>query len=156
MCLSWHPFRDVDTLTPFLDMYDPSVRQLPRSVVARSVNLQQQVRHLGLALPGRGGVGGFINKALTPPGVTALDNALTLLTRIGAFRTDESLTPLVSLAVAMLAAVFPPVFFCLSCRLWGKAADFGCGVLVRKLVSWDLKFYRVCGWFFFLRISPIL
>lgn len=54
------------------------------------------MRHLGLALPGRGGVAAFINKALTPPGVVALDNALTLLTRIGAFRSNESLTPLVS------------------------------------------------------------
>lgn len=55
----------------------------------------RQVRHLGLALPGQGGVAAFINKALTPPGAAALDNALTLLARIGAFRTNESLTPLV-------------------------------------------------------------
>lgn len=59
-----------------------------------------KVRHLGLALPGQGGVAAFINKALTPPGVVALDNALTLLTRIGAFRTNESLTPLVSMLLS--------------------------------------------------------
>lgn len=41
----------------------------------------------------------FINKALTPPGEAALGNALTLLTRIGAFRSNESLTPLVSVPV---------------------------------------------------------
>ena len=58
-----------------------------------------QVRHLGLALPGQGGVAAFINKALTPPGEAALENALTLLTRIGAFRSNESLTPLVSVLV---------------------------------------------------------
>lgn len=58
--------------------------------------MTKQVRHLGLAVSGRGGVASFINKALTPPADTALDNALTLLTRIGAFRGDESLTPLVS------------------------------------------------------------
>lgn len=63
-----------------------------------------QVRHLGLAMSGQGGVAGFINKALTPPGVVALDNALTLLTRIGAFRPDESLTPLVRVVVSDTAA----------------------------------------------------
>lgn len=57
--------------------------------------LARQVRYLGLAEPEKGGVAAFINKALTPPGEAALNNALTLLTRIGALRTDESLTPLV-------------------------------------------------------------
>ncbi|CAB1115817.1 unnamed protein product [Ectocarpus sp. CCAP 1310/34] len=68
--------------------------QLPEIVRTSLESLCLQVRHLGLAAVGKGGVAGFINKALTPPGVVALDNALTLLTRIGAFRTNESLTPL--------------------------------------------------------------
>ncbi|CAM9373169.1 unnamed protein product, partial [Hapterophycus canaliculatus] len=83
----WH-------LYPRSKLAEMTEYQLPEIVRTSLESLCLQVRHLGLALPGRGGVAGFINKALTPPGVTALDNALTLLTRIGAFRTDESLTPL--------------------------------------------------------------
>lgn len=60
-----------------------------------SCSFKRQVRHLGLAAPGQGGVTAFIHNALTPPGEAALGNALTLLTRIGAFRANESLTPLV-------------------------------------------------------------
>ncbi|CAN0108800.1 unnamed protein product, partial [Scytosiphon promiscuus] len=83
----WH-------LYPRSKLAEMTEYQLPEIVRTSLESLCLQVRHLGLASQGRGGVAGFINKALTPPGVTALDNALTLLTRIGAFRTDESLTPL--------------------------------------------------------------
>ncbi|CAM9614623.1 unnamed protein product [Pylaiella littoralis] len=83
----WH-------LYPRSKVAEMSEYQLPEIVRTSLESLCLQVRHLGLASPGRRGVAGFINKALTPPGVVALNNALTLLTRIGAFRTDESLTPL--------------------------------------------------------------
>jgi hypothetical protein len=42
-----------------------------------------QVRALGVAEPGHGGIAGFLKKACTPPSDLALDNALDLLLHIG-------------------------------------------------------------------------
>lgn len=77
-------------------MYDAVELYHPTPTHQQNVAGRTQVRHLGLAPAGQGGVAAFINKALTPPGEAALGNALTLLARIGAFRANESLTPLVS------------------------------------------------------------
>eukprot|EP00959_Pyramimonas_sp_CCMP1952_P221180 4623789-Pyramimonas_sp.AAC.1 len=53
-----------------------------------------QVRALGLARGGVGGIEGFLLKAVTPPGAKAICNALDLLLHVGALCPDESLTPL--------------------------------------------------------------
>jgi hypothetical protein len=57
-----------------------------REVFTSFLPLQQQVRALrGVARAGRGGVGEFLKKAVTPPSDTALSNALDLLLHIGAW-----------------------------------------------------------------------
>ena len=68
--------------------------QQPEIVRTPLEQLCLQVRALRLAPEGLGGVENFILKAVTPPSEKALMNALETLHRIGAFKEDESLSPL--------------------------------------------------------------
>ena len=84
----WHifPRRQLDEMDEY---------QLPEIVRTPLEQLCLQVRALGLAADGVGGIKAFVSKALTPPKELALTNALTKLVGIGALREDnEQLTPL--------------------------------------------------------------
>lgn len=95
-------------------MLTPARVQAPEIVRTPLAQLCLQVRALGgLALPGAGGVEGFLQKAVTPPATRAVSNALGLLRVVGALTEDEALTalgtqlallPLVSAATALPAS----------------------------------------------------
>ena len=84
----WHLFPKARLAT--LEAY-----QSPEIVRTPLEQLCLQVRALGLAAPGAGGVAAFLGRAVTPPAARATENAMDLLCRIGALRAaDEALTPL--------------------------------------------------------------
>ena len=109
----WHLFPRVqfDDLSPY---------QLPEIVRTPLEQLCIEVRSMGLARSGQGGIQRFVQKALTAPRLKAVENAVEKLKRISALDYDENLTKLGTVLGALpmdpmiaKSLVFSVLFGCL-------------------------------------------